>query len=87
MAKQTTAEMVAAQQSALRKVVATLIDLEDPAEKTAAFRALAAELRLVAQDLETLARVEESLFELEHGRSVESARRNLAALAALGVRP
>lgn len=87
MAKQTTAEMVAVQARALRKVVATLIDEEDPAEKTAAYRALAAELRCVAEDLETLARVEESLFELERGCSAEAAAQNLRALAALGVRP
>jgi len=80
-------EIVRDSESALRKVVARLIDVEDPAEKTAAFRALAASLRGVAADLETLARVEESLSALERGGSAEAAAQNLRALAALGVRP
>lgn len=73
-------------EQALRRVVATLIDLDLPEEKTAAYRALAAFLRSVAGDLETLARVEESLLELACVPTEATVARNRAARLPVMVR-
>jgi hypothetical protein len=67
MADQTGPDLVAEQEQALKQVVAALIQLDEPAEKVRAYRALSGQLKRVAEDLLTLARVEESLLELELG--------------------